>query len=282
MGRPMAASLMKNGLEVLVYNRTKQRADDLLARGARWANSPAEVAARSEIVIVMVSDDDAAQNVLVGPSGIIHQVGPGTVIANMSTVSLERTRAFHAAMHERKGLYLDAPVAGSTGAAKGGDLIIFVGGDKAAIDVAMPAFKAMGREVIHLGPSGSGITMKLITNAVLGLSVAACAEAFALGKSAGLSMEAMVDAFSATSVASPVLKRKGRLWREGRYPKAFSERGMLKDLTLASRLATQNEAPVPLIDLARSIYTLGVVAGQGDEDFAAVLRSFERMQHGLR
>ncbi|MEQ1352687.1 MAG: NAD(P)-dependent oxidoreductase, partial [Candidatus Acidiferrum sp.] len=185
MGRPMGMNLLKAGFPLTVWNRTPARAQELVAAGAYLAASPSELAARSELVISIVSDPPALEEVLWGPDGTMQSLQPGSIYMDSSTVSPDLVRKIAAACAAHEVRFLDAPVTGGDWGAKKGELLFMVGGDAQTLKDMEPVLRVLGKKWFHLGPNGAGQTIKLAMNLILALQVDALAEALALVTGAG-------------------------------------------------------------------------------------------------
>src|SRR2546428_2574490 len=202
MGSRMARRLLAAGYDLTVFNRTLERARALEQRGATVASTPAAVARSADIVLMSVADDAAAEAMMEGADGALSAARPGTIVIDTSTVSPGLSRRLAQAALDKRAVVLDAPVSGSTPQAEEGQLVIFVGGEHAAYERCRPILAVLGRESFYLGPAGSGSTMKLCVNALLGLGVQALAEAIALGLKAGLERDRFLDVLGSTVVLS--------------------------------------------------------------------------------
>ncbi len=202
MGSRMAARLLAAGYDLTVYNRDRERTRPLERRGAKVAAGPEELAAHAEIILSSVADDVAVQEVMLSPSGALVGARPGTVFIEMSTVSPSLSRRMHGLAQEKGASLLDAPVSGTTTVAEQGQLVIFVGGDKAVYDRCLPVLQVLARETHYMGLAGSGAIMKLCANTLLGLGMQALAEAVAFGLKAGLPRERLLEVLGATAVVS--------------------------------------------------------------------------------
>lgn len=278
MGSGMAGRLLANGFPVSVWNRSPERAADLVAAGATVAATPRALAGECEIVLTSLADPAAVEMTYRGPDGLLAGATPGTILADCSTVapSLSRTLAAEAA--ERGIAVLDAPVAGSVKAAAEGTLAVLVGGDRQAFERCRPAFAAIGRVAYHLGPSGSGATMKLVSNALLASIVQALGEGVALGEKAGLDAKLIFEVLGASSAAAPVVAAKAAAVSDRVYePAAFTLRLMQKDLWLALSLANELSVPMPATGIAHDMVLAANATGKAGLDFAAVALLMEEL-----
>ena len=277
MGHPMAANLLKAGHPLTVWNRTASRGDDLVAQGAKRAATPGELAAESEVIITIVSDPPAVESVFWGESGVFAGLRKGSLIVESSTVSpaLEKRAAATAAAHGAE--FLEAPVTGGTWGAEKGELVFMVGGEAATLKRAEPVLGAMGKRWFHLGPVGSGQTVKLAMNLLLDLEVEAFAEALALVTRAGVPGQSLFEVMQSSMGRSPVIDLKGSNMLKGEFKPSFPLRLMHKDVGLALDLGNQLGVPLPAAAAAREVLSSVKGAAKEDVDFSA-LATFWRQQ----
>jgi 3-hydroxyisobutyrate dehydrogenase-like beta-hydroxyacid dehydrogenase len=276
MGRPMAANLLKAGFPVTVWNRTAARTEPLVAQGAKAAASPREAAAGADVLITIVSDPPALEQVMEGENGALAGLRRGSVLIDSSTVSPTLARRIAAACAERGVEFLDAPVTGGTWGAEKGELVFMVGGPAATLSRVEPVLGAMGKRWFHLGPHGAGQTVKLAMNMLFALEVDALAEALALATAGGVPGEKLVEVMQSSMGRAPVLDVKAPLLLKGEYPPSFPLRLMHKDLTLALELAKQLGVSLPAGAAAREAYDVVLRAAREDVDYAAVGRYWEK------
>jgi 3-hydroxyisobutyrate dehydrogenase-like beta-hydroxyacid dehydrogenase len=278
MGQPMAVNILGAGFPVVVWNRTRDKGDELLARGATWAETPAALADAAEIVLTSLADPAAVERVYLGADGLLERVRAGTILVDLSTVSPALSRQIAEAAAERGATFLDAPVAGSIKAASEGQLGIMVGGDRAALARCEDVFAAIGKATYYLGPSGSGATMKLVSNAILATIVQALAEGVALGEKAGLKVEDIFAVLGASSAAAPVVAAKATTVSERAYlPAAFTLSLMQKDLWLVLSLANELAVPMPATAITHDMVLAANATGKSAMDFSAVALLMEEL-----
>jgi 3-hydroxyisobutyrate dehydrogenase-like beta-hydroxyacid dehydrogenase len=272
MGLAMADNLRRAGHELTVYNRTRARAEALA--GARVAATPGEAAAGAEVVVSMLADDLAVEQVILGPEGVMRSLAPGAVHAGMSTISHELTRRL-AAEHAREGQhYVAAPVFGRPDAARAAKLWIVAGGPRAAIERCRPLFDAMGQgiEVVGDDPVRAAV-IKIAGNFLLVAAIEAMGEAFALVRKYGIAPEQLLEIVNGRLLRSPVYENYGKLIAEERFdPAGFRLRHGLKDAKLALAAGEDAAAPLPIASLARDRYLAAMARGWGDLDWAALAR----------
>jgi 3-hydroxyisobutyrate dehydrogenase-like beta-hydroxyacid dehydrogenase len=267
MGLAMADNLRRAGHELTVYNRTRARAEALA--GARVAATPGEAAAGAEVVVSMLADDLAVEQVILGPEGVMRSLAPGAVHAGMSTISHELTRRL-AAEHAREGQhYVAAPVFGRPDAARAAKLWIVAGGPRAAIERCRPLFDAMGQgiEVVGDDPVRAAV-IKIAGNFLLVAAIEAMGEAFALVRKYGIAPEQLLEIVNGRLLRSPVYENYGKLIAEERFdPAGFRLRHGLKDAKLALAAGEDAAAPLPIASLARDRYLAAMARGWGDLDW---------------
>ena len=276
MGRPIAKRLLESGYNLTAYNRDRSKAEALVGYGAVVANSIAELASNTDVTLSCLANDDAVRNVYAGPEGVFAHARPGTVVIEMSTVNPETSRELYKLGAARAVSVLDVPISGSTPAAEQGTLTLFGGGDEKIFDTAEPILRAIARQYFHLGPSGSGTTMKLVANTLLGIGMQAIAEAVALGQKAGLNRNRLFDVLSHTAVIAPA--HIGKLTRAAAndYSAQFALRLMNKDFRLILETAARIQVPMPVTAAAFQINT-AEAANSIEEDFSAVIRLAENL-----
>ena len=276
MGQRMARRLLDNGFKLFAYDHTIRKTAELAAVGAIVAPSLCQLARKSDVVISCLPSDEAVLSVYQGPEGVFACANPGTVVIEMSTVSPDTSRVLHRIGLERKVEVLDVPISGSTPAAEQGTLTLFGGGDANVFDACQPIFSAVAKQYFHLGPSGSGTTMKLVVNALLGVNMQAIAESVAFGEKAGLDRELLLEVLVRTAVVSTAHQNK--LFRAERddYSPQFPLKLMNKDFRLILDKAAELGVPMPATAVAHQI-NAARSAGNGDEDFSSVINEMERL-----
>ena len=275
MGSRMAQRLLAAGYPLTVYNRTPEKAQPLVAQGARVAASPQTLAASSDIILLSLADDAAVESVFLGRDGIIAAARPGTICVDTSTIAPATSRTIAEAARWNDVAVLDAPVSGSVAQVEAGTLMIFVGGEAATYQRCQPILGQLGT-AFHMGPSGAGTTMKLVANALLGTGMQALAEAIVLGEKAGLDRDRFLDVLGQTAVIAPSHKGKLENARHEDYPIAFALRLMYKDFGLILRTAGELAVPMPVTAAARQICAAEYAHGR-EEDYSAVISLMEAL-----
>jgi 2-hydroxy-3-oxopropionate reductase len=279
MGKPMARNLLKAGFPVVVWNRTKSRADDLVSEGARWGGSPRELAAQVDVLITIVSDPPALEGVLwgthAGKDGALDGLRTGSLYIDSSTVSPELARRVARSCNEKGVEFLDAPVTGGDWGAKKGELVFMIGGDAKTLERAQPVLAPLGKRFFHLGPNGAGQTVKLAMNLILALEVDAFAEALALTNAGGVAGDKLLEVLQSSMGRAPLLDIKAPLILKHDYTPSFPLRLMHKDMGLALELARQKNVPVPAATAAYETYSAIKNAAREDLDYSAVAKFWQ-------
>jgi 3-hydroxyisobutyrate dehydrogenase len=276
----MAGRLLAAHHDLVVYNRTPERARPLEQRGAKATATPRELASGVDIVFSSVANDAALEQVMFGPDGALAGTRAGCTVIEMSTVNPRTSRRLHEAALSKRVSVLDAPVSGSTVQAEQGQLVIFVGGEEDVYQKCQSILSVLGGKTFYLGPSGAGATMKLCVNTLLGLGVQALGEAIALGLKAGLPRERFLQVLGETAVVSPSQKAKLENARKDEYPPAFALPLMLKDFGLIVGMASELSVPMPATAAAVQVAAAEHArqsAAHSEEDFSAVIRAMEQL-----
>jgi len=277
MGQPMARHLARAGHRLRAYNRTRSRAEALAGEGVRVCGSPAEAAEGAALVVTMVSDGAALEEVLCAKGGILETFAAGGILLQMATVSRTQVRRAAEECARRGVALLDAPVTGGRVGAEQGTLTVMAGGDEAALERVRGVLSAMSRTVLHVGPVGSATLIKLALNVLQAGMVELLAEVLSLARRAGLRPEPFLAVLEASAGASPLLKLKGAALRAADYTPQFALKWMDKDLKLAGEEAKGLEATLPVATLVAALYSAAGGRGHGEEDYVAVARLIEEL-----
>jgi 3-hydroxyisobutyrate dehydrogenase-like beta-hydroxyacid dehydrogenase len=273
MGGPMAANIARAGFPLTVWNRTPSKAEPVRDLGAQVASDAAGVAAASEVLITMVSDDAALEDLLFGAGAVSAALRPGAVVIDMSTTSPGCMESVATRLAEQDVHLVDAPVFGSTEPAATGDLWAVVGAEADDLARVRPQLDAMCGTVFHLGPVGAGSLMKVSGNLVVTGMIALLAESLTLGTRGGLDPEAMLDVLDAIDFTSPLWKGKGSLVVEEDYAPRFPLRHALKDVRLARTVAGTHGLDLRVVAGAEEDYAAAADAGHQDDDVMAVVHA---------
>jgi len=271
MGMGMAKNLLKSGFTVHAYNRTRAKAEPLAAEGAHIHGTPADAARAADIIIAMLSDDNASRAAWTGPQGALAIAKAGAVLIDSSTITPRWVEEL-AELAKVRGLeFLDAPVTGSKPQAEGKQLNFLVGGDAKTLERARPALEAMGQSVIHLGPVGSGARLKLINNFLCGVQVASLAEAVVWIERSGLNREQALDFLKKAAPGSPLLAGVSARMVEATYGVNFFLSLMKKDMNYAQADAKTLGIELRTAASAESRFEEAVEAGFAEKDMSAVV-----------
>ncbi|KAG1673672.1 hypothetical protein FOA52_010540 [Chlamydomonas sp. UWO 241] len=272
MGEACARNLLKSGLftDVVIYNRSSDKCSALVSEGAIEGASPAEVVAQCDITFAMLSDPEAAIQVVFGDNGVLSGIGANKGYVDMSTVDEATSKRIADAITAKGGRFLEAPVSGSKKPAIDGQLIILAAGDESLFKEAEPAFSKMGKRWMHLGETGAGARMKLVVNMVMGSMMGAFAEGMTLADKASLKQSDLLEVLSLGAMANPMFAMKGPAIAARQYPPAFPLKHQQKDLRLALALGDQLAVSLPVAAAANELYKAARGKGHGDNDFAAV------------
>jgi 3-hydroxyisobutyrate dehydrogenase-like beta-hydroxyacid dehydrogenase len=274
MGSRIAKRLRHAGYPLIVYNRDRSKADDLVSQGTELAASPMELAAGSDVIFSCLTDGAAIQSVYFGDDGVLRAAKPGSHIVEMSTVAPETSRHLYDAGRERGLRVSEVAISGSTPAADSGSLTLFGGGDREAFESIAPIFGAFARQWFYMGPSGSGVAMKLVVNALLGVGMQAIAEALALGGRLGLPRDLLFDTLGKTAVVAPAHLGKLATAKRNDYSPQFPIRLMRKDFDLILSKSAELGVEMPSTLAAAERNAVEAARG-GEDDFSAVIRLME-------
>jgi 3-hydroxyisobutyrate dehydrogenase len=277
MGAAMAANLCRAGFEVTVWNRTPNRAGDLVALGASEAGTPADLGRASDVVVVCVSDTPDVEAVLFGTDGVSEGLASGGLVIDCSTISPQATAEFARRFAALGVGYVDAPVSGGSEGARNATLTIFVGGEPDSVARARPVLEALGKTITHFGPAGSGQAVKAVNQVVISGVYLAVAEGMVLAMRAGLEPEAVASALGGGVAGSWILaNRSGRMIAND-YPLGFRTSLHLKDLAIALDLARANGVTLPVAALTAQLEAGLVARGYGDEDMSNLARAIRSL-----
>jgi 3-hydroxyisobutyrate dehydrogenase-like beta-hydroxyacid dehydrogenase len=279
MGGRVVERLLSAGHPVTGWNRSPGRTEPLAAKGMRVAGTPRELAQDVEVVLSMVTDTDAVEQVASGADGILAGLGPGKVYADMSTIAADASRRLAERVAETGAAMLDAPVSGSLTTLEAGELAIMVGGDAEAFERIEPVLLAIGPKVTRVGENGQALQMKLAINLALVVQVIGFCEGVALAERAGVSRESAVEAMLNSVVSSPVLNYRGPFILDGRMPaEAFADVDLQqKDLLLALELGRKLGVPLPTAAASNELLNACRGLGIGHRDFVVVYEVYRRL-----
>jgi 3-hydroxyisobutyrate dehydrogenase-like beta-hydroxyacid dehydrogenase len=276
MGSRIVKRLIDADFKVIVYDRERESAGTLVAQGAVWAPCPRTLAMESDVIMSCVPNENAVEAIYGGAEGVILSAAPGNIIVEMSTISPEISRKLWQAGSERGLEVLDVAISGGPPMAEEGSLTLLAGGSEQAFKHLAPIFQVIAKQYFHLGPSGSGTSMKLVVNAILGVSMQAVAEAITLGQRLGLERGRLLEVLSHTAVISPAQQNKVLRAAENDYSSQFGISLMNKDFHLILDHAAVLRVPMPTTAAAFQM-NLARMARYSDEDYSGVIAEMEEL-----
>ncbi|MFP4368812.1 MAG: NAD(P)-dependent oxidoreductase [Bacteroidota bacterium] len=270
MGSRMAGKLLEGGYDISVWNRTKSKADPLIAKGAKWAESATELSLKTNVIFTMLSTPEAVREIATGEHGFLPSFGEGNLWADSSTVNPSFSREMACLAKELGVRFVDAPVAGSLKPAAEGKLLFLCGGDKDDIAYIKPLLELMGRDYIHAGDTGMGASLKMLINMLMGQAVAAFSEAVNLGTALGFDENELLDILLGLPVVADIVSLKKENFINKNFDPEFPLKWMQKDLHLASVSAWEKDISMPTANAAKELFALAKQKGLGESDFSAV------------
>jgi 3-hydroxyisobutyrate dehydrogenase len=268
MGIPMAFNILDSGYELTVFNRNKDKEQELIAAGAKSAKSLQDLASHCDVVFTMLSDDTAVKSVYNETDGLLSGSKPGTLLIDMSTVAPDTSRYLSALCKTKQVSFLEAPVSGSVQPAREGKLIILVGGEAQDFEKAKPILEVLGKLALYLGPAGAGSSAKLAINYLLGINILALAETVLFAEQNGISKENMLTIINEGACGNGIIKLKTPAVLADSFPPAFALKYIVKDLKLAKGAGLDS----PLSDPLLNTFEAAAADGLGEEDLMAVIK----------
>ena len=275
MGSRLARRLIAAGFPMVVHDRDRTKSAEFAELGVQFTQHPGELAGAVDVILSCLTDDRAVEAVYLGAGNVMRSAQPGTRIIELSTISPQTTRKLHTSAKQSDVFALDVAISGSTPAAEAGALTLFGGGERQVFESAESIFAAIAKQWFYMGPSGSGVAMKLVVNALLGVGMQAIAEAVALGTSLALPRELLLDTLAKTAVIAPAHVGKLATAKKHDYAPQFPIRLMRKDFGLVLGAAEQLGLSMPATEAAAAINAEEAAVGV-EEDVSAVIR---RMEH---
>jgi 3-hydroxyisobutyrate dehydrogenase-like beta-hydroxyacid dehydrogenase len=271
MGSRMAMNILKNQYELVVYNRTKEKARELVQNGARLAETPSDLARDVDILFSMLANPETVEQLALGKDGFLNSLKEGSIWVDCSTVNPSFSVKMAKESSEKGIHFLDAPVAGSTVPAEKGELTFLVGGDEAILDQCKPIIECMALKILYLGSNGKGTSMKMVINTMLAFGMVGFSEAMSLGKSLEIDSKTLMDVLLSSAVCPPFLSYKKEIITKGEYDKTqFPLKWMLKDLVLATKSAYETGIAMPVANLVKEMFALASEKGFAEKDFSAI------------
>lgn len=275
MGKSMAVNLLKAGHSLNIYTRTKSRAEDVLAAGAVWKDSPAQVAADSDVIITIVGFPSDVEEVCFGEAGILENARPGSYVIDMTTSRPSLAEAISERARSRGIHALDAPVSGGDVGARGGTLTIMVGGDSEAFQAVLPVLEVMGENIILQGPAGAGQHTKMCNQITIASNMIGVCEAIAYADRAGLDPERVLDSITTGAAGSWSLSNLAPRMIAGDFDPGFYVKHFIKDMTIALESAKEMGLTTPGLELSLSLYRELADRGEEDAGTQALMKLFQ-------
>src|SRR5712671_3550332 len=278
MGRPIARRLLESGFKLTAYDRNHSKPEELIQYGGKVVQSVSELCSSCDVVLSCLPNDEAVLDIYRGPDGVFANAHRGSRVIDLSTVYPETSQELSRLGSERGVDVLDVTISGSTPAAENGLLTLFGGGNKECFDGAESIFRVIAKKYFYLGPSGSGATMKLVVNTLLGIGMQAIAEGVALGEKAGLERKRLLEVLSQTAVVAPAHVGKLERAMKSDYSPQFPIRLMNKDFGLILNLAAAVGARMPATGAAFEV-NARQSEQQQEQDFSAVILQMQKQDH---
>jgi 3-hydroxyisobutyrate dehydrogenase-like beta-hydroxyacid dehydrogenase len=277
MGQPMSRRLLDAGHPLTVWSRSADKAKGLLAGGAVWGASPGAVAQVSDVVITMVTDSAASEEIICGRAGVLEGAHPGLILIDMSSIAPEMSRSIADRARAKGVPMLDAPVTGAPRVATEGKLGIMVGGPRDTFEACRPIFEKLAAKIVYAGGNGMGTTLKLVNNLILGVAIHVSAEALLLAAKAGLDPQSVIEITSVGGARTGAMETRGPRMVKRDFTAHFSANNMYKDLSTALTLAEECGVSLPVASAAREILRAAKSQGKGDLDACVVMTVLEAM-----
>jgi 3-hydroxyisobutyrate dehydrogenase-like beta-hydroxyacid dehydrogenase len=277
MGSQMVDRLMNHGHTVTGYNRTRAKAQWLIDKGMKFADTPRGVAEAADVVFSMVTNSSALEHVAHGADGIVAGITAGKVLIDMSTVSPGVSKSLAAKIREKGADMVDAPVSGSVITLQQGKLSVMVGGSKETFERVKPLLLDVGPKVTHVGDNGLALVMKIATNLSLASQMLSFSEGVLLAEKSGIPREVAVDVITHSAVASPMVQYRGPMVLNMPEEAWFNVNMMQKDMLLAMELGRHVDVPLPMTAAANEMLTAARGMGLAERDFAIVFQVLARM-----
>lgn len=277
MGKQMAANLMRNGYKLVVYNRSKKSVEELSSVGAVAAKSPRDIAKKSDVLIIMVTDAPDVNQVLLEKNGVVEGANKGLVVIDMSTNSPNFAKSIFSKLEAQGIEFLDAPVTGGDQGAKAGTLTIMVGGKRTIFEKCKPILGSMGREIVYMGASGSGQATKLCNQVAVSIHTLATCEALLLGSSAGLNLDNLLKVLTSGAASSWNLANLGPKIVHRDFEPGFKSAHLSKDLRYIMELSEANRLTLPGSSVVYELFNSVLAEGNGEKGTQVLARVLEKL-----
>jgi len=272
MGSRMAKNLLRNGYDLVLYNRTKSKAEELIAQGAEFTEDLSFLAGNCYVVFTMLSTPVVVEEIAFGAGGFVQNMRENSIWVDCSTVNPSFSRNIAKRCFEEGIRFVDAPVSGSLKPAERGELVFLVGGKDDDLEEIRPMLEVMGKRIIYAGDNGQGSALKMLVNMLMGISMASFVEAMSLGYHFGFTKEKMLDILLDLPVVAPILQLKKEKFLKEDFSAEFPLKWMQKDLHLASVSGYEGEIFMPILNIVKELYAYAKQLGYSEEDFSAVYK----------
>ena len=270
MGSRMATNLQKHGCSLVVFNRTRAKAEPLLGPCGTFADSPAKLAQQVDVLFTMLADPGAVEQAALGDNGFLDHLPPDALWVDCSSVNPSFSKKMVAEAARRHVHFIDAPVTGSAAVAADAKLVFWVGAEVADLEAIRSLLLCMGNKIVHVGGHGAGTSVKMVVNLLIGNAMAAFAEGMALGEGLGISRKVLFDSLLGAPAVAPFIALKREKIESGNYEAEFPLRWMQKDLHLASVSAYESGVAMPVTNAPKELYRLAMMEGHAVQDFSAI------------
>ena len=278
MGNHMAKHLLDAGHQLTVWNRTRSKTDSLISAGAEWGDSPKEVAQASDVVITIVTDSNASEEVICGPGGVLDGAHEGLIIIDMGSIAPEMSRSIASKAIQKGVRMLDAPVTGNPKVAAAGKLGIMVGGPRETFATCEHLFEILAAKIVYVGEkNGMGTTLKLINNLILGVAIEAVSEAMVLSAKVGIDPQKVIDITSVGGARTGAMETRGPRMIKRDFKAGFSTDNMYKDLSSVIDLAAEFGVSLPATTISWDLLRSAKTRGLGGMDSCAVMTVLEEL-----
>lgn len=272
MGKPMAKRLLNANYELICYNRTKSKADELIGSGAQWSENPREVAERSDVVISMVSNNAALEEIALSEYGVLNGLGRGNIHIDMSTVSPGLTFKLYNEYKVRMKNFIHAPVLGSVQNVIEGSLLIFVGGDESEFKRCENIFKTLGKKIYYFSDIKKSGYLKLLSNQFIATMIISLSQGFNIAEKAGIPLETVLDVLNESTLNSTMYQIKGKSIKEENFSPRFMTKHILKDINLIIEASRELKVNLPIMEKVRDLFEEAVEKGYAEEDYSSVYK----------
>lgn len=270
MGKPMAQRLLNANYKLVVYNRTRQKAKELLDLGAEWGDSPKEVAEKTNIVISMISTPEVLTEIAKGENGIINSSKEDLIHIDMSTVSAEVTNRLYIEYKKVKKNFMHAPVLGSAQNAVEGSILIFAGGDKSVFDKCKPIFEVLGKRIWYFEDIKKSAYLKLLSNQFIATMIVALSQGLVIAEKAGIPVDVVLEVLENSTLDSKMYQIKGSSIKEENYTPRFMTKHILKDVKLIIEASMELNIQLPMMEKIKRLFEIAVEQGYSEEDYSSV------------